>query len=44
MTAPPASLSPMHACVDASVARNGRLAAYRFSGEKSIAPERFVYS
>jgi hypothetical protein len=42
---PPLSpLSSKHACVDASVAKQGRLAAYRFSGEKTIDAERFVYA
>ena len=35
-------LTPIHACVDASVAANGRLAAYRFDGERELLPERFV--
>jgi hypothetical protein len=43
MTPPLSPLSPKYACVDASVAKQGRLAAYRFSGEQTIDPERFVY-
>lgn len=35
-------LTPRHACVDASVAAGGRLAAYRFSGERRIEPTHFV--
>jgi hypothetical protein len=37
-------LTTIHACVDASVAAGGRLAAYRFDGEPELAPERFVLS
>lgn len=39
---PLGALSGRHACVDASVAMDGRLAAYRFSGERVIDPDRFV--
>jgi Calcineurin-like phosphoesterase len=35
-------LTPRHACVDASVADGGRLAAYRFNGEYELVPDRFV--
>jgi hypothetical protein len=35
--------TPRHACVDASVAKGGCLAAYRFSGERELRPENFVY-
>jgi len=35
-------LTPIHACVDASVAANGRLAAYRFDGEPELRQERFI--
>jgi calcineurin-like phosphoesterase family protein len=43
MRPPLAPLSPRLACVDASVAKGGRLAAYRYSGEYMLAAERFVY-
>jgi hypothetical protein len=43
MRAPLVLQSPMHACVDASVAKGGCLAAYRFSGEATLDPERFLY-
>lgn len=35
-------LTPIHACVDASIAWGGRLAAYRFSGERELRQEQFV--
>ena len=35
-------LTPRHACVDASVADGGRLAAYQFGGERELVPDRFV--
>jgi hypothetical protein len=44
MTAPLDVLSTRHACVDASVARGGMLAAYRFSGESTLARENFIYA
>jgi hypothetical protein len=44
MNAPLAPLSPTHACVDASVAKGGPLAAYRHSGESTLAASHFVYA
>jgi hypothetical protein len=44
MQPPLALLSPFHICVDASVAKGGRLAAYRFSGAVPLDPKRFVYA
>jgi hypothetical protein len=44
MTTPLDVLSTRHACVDASVARGGMLAAYRFSGESTLVRENFVYA
>jgi len=38
----PTPLAPNVACVDYSVARGGRLAAYRWDGERSLSAERFV--
>ena len=35
-------LSPRHVCVDASIAKGGRLACYRFSGEQTIDPAHLV--
>ena len=43
MDAPLSVLGPLHACVDASVARGGKLAAYRFSGEPVLTSDHFVY-
>jgi hypothetical protein len=37
-------LNPRHACVDASVARGGSLAAYRFSGEADLCDKHFAYA
>jgi len=36
--------TPRHACVDASVAKQGALAAYRFSGERQLDADNFVYA
>jgi hypothetical protein len=44
MQAPLAVLTPLHACVDASVAKGGRLAAYRSSGAAQLDPEGFLYA
>lgn len=44
MDEPLTVLGPRHACVDASVARGGRLAAYRFSGESTLSDDNFVYA
>jgi hypothetical protein len=38
----PKPLAPNVACVDYSVARGGRLMAYRWSGEKVLTKEHFV--
>jgi hypothetical protein len=43
MEAPLSVLGPLHACVDASVAKGGKLAAYCFSGEAALTPDHFVY-
>ena len=43
MRAPLALQRPMLACVDASVAKGGRLAAYRYSGEARLNVGRFLY-
>ncbi|MGA1267307.1 MAG: metallophosphoesterase, partial [Phycisphaerales bacterium] len=40
--ADPAPLAPNVACVDYSVARGGRLTAYRWDGERVLRAERFV--
>ena len=37
-------LGPRHACVDASIAKKGKLAAYRFSGESKLSPDNLVFS
>ena len=37
-------LSPRHVCVDASVAKGGKLASYRFSGESELNPDNLVFS
>lgn len=37
-------LGPRHVCVDASVAKGGKLAAYRFSGESELSPDNLVFS
>ncbi len=37
-------LGPRHVCVDASVAKGGKLAAYRFSGESELTPDNLVFS
>ena len=38
----PAPLAPNVACVDYSVAKGGRLAAYRWDGERALRADRFV--
>jgi len=38
----PAPAAPKVACVDYSVARSGRLVAYRFDGEPELSADRFV--
>jgi hypothetical protein len=38
----PAPLAPNVACLDYSVAKEGRLCAYRWSGESTLRPEGFV--
>jgi len=38
----PAPLAPNVACLDYSVARGGRLCAYRWDGESTLQPARFV--
>jgi hypothetical protein len=38
----PAPLAPNVACVDYSVAKGGRLAAYRWDGERDLRADRFV--
>jgi hypothetical protein len=38
----PAPLAPNVACVDYSVAKGGRLAAYRWDGEHALRADRFV--
>ena len=37
-------LGPRHVCVDTSVAKEGKLAAYRFSGESELNPDNLVFS
>ena len=37
-------LGPRHVCVDASIAKKGKLAAYRFSGESELSPNNLVFS
>jgi Calcineurin-like phosphoesterase len=44
MQAPLTLQMPLAACVDASIAKNGLLAAYRYSGEAKLDPTRFVYA
>lgn len=39
----PERLSPNVACLDYSVAKGGRLVAYRFDGEKEISNEKFFF-
>jgi hypothetical protein len=43
MRAPLALQGPMLACVDASVAKGGQLAAYRYSGESRLEVDHFLY-
>lgn len=43
MKAPLSILSGRYVCVDASVARGGPLAAYRYSGERELTSENFQY-
>ncbi len=38
----PSPLAPQIACLDYSAARGGRLAAYRFDGERNLRPDAFV--
>jgi hypothetical protein len=44
MRAPLSLQASLAACVDASVAKGGQLAAYRCSGEAKLDPEHFVYA
>jgi hypothetical protein len=44
MTAPLVLQTPWHACVDASVANGGKLAAYQYSMENPLEVSRFVYA
>ena len=37
-------LGPRHVCVDASVAKGGKLAAYRFSGESELSRDNLIFS
>lgn len=37
-------LGPRHVCVDASIAKGGRLAAYRFWGESELSPDNLIFS
>ena len=37
-------LGPRHVCVDASIAKGGKLAAYRFSGESVLSPDNLIFS
>ena len=37
-------LGPRHVCVDASIAKGGKLAAYRFSGESELSPDNLICS
>ena len=37
-------LGPQHVCVDASISKGGKLAAYRFSGESELSPNNLVFS
>ena len=37
-------LGPRHVCVDASIAKKGKLAAYRFSGESELNPDNLIFS
>ena len=37
-------LGPRHVCVDASIAKGGKLAAYRFSDESELSPDNLVFS
>ena len=37
-------LTPRHVCVDASIAKKGKLAAYRFSGESKLSPDNLIFS
>ncbi len=37
-------LGPRHVCVDASIAKGGKLAAYRFSGEAELSPDNLILS
>ena len=37
-------LGPRHVCVDASIAKGGKLAAYRFSGESELSRSNLIFS
>ena len=37
-------LGPRHVCVDASIAKKGKLAAYRFSGESELSRSNLIFS
>ena len=37
-------LGPRHVCVDASIAKKGKLAAYQFSGERELSRGNLVFS
>ena len=37
-------LGPRHVCVDASIAKGGKLAAYRFSGESELIRDNLIFS
>lgn len=43
MRGTPAVLSPLHACVDFSVARDGPLVAYRWQGEEQLSSRHLVW-
>lgn len=43
LTGTPEPLTPKIACVDYSVAKGGRLVAYRWSGEQELNTENFTY-
>jgi hypothetical protein len=39
----PMLLGPRHACLDWSVAKGGRLCAYRFDGEQTLDPRNLIH-
>lgn len=43
LTGTPIPMAPNVACTDYSVAKGGKLCAYRWDGERTLSPDKFVY-